>query len=181
MTTARQVIAGVIVAGMVVFGGCEKLQFWRGSKQQPTSAPASWDSGKPDFQGHHLIVDVDGRQTALGKMSGGRQLWLLGSCSAAPTLKVSANTDRIGRFKEMDLAFYPVTGDKVDRTVRYVPYSLWGSKPKPGRHLKLKRFKRVIAGAEEKVKGLPAGDYLLVVQVNGEKTWDRQDISVTVK
>ncbi len=133
-----------------------------------------------DFQGHYLTVKIDGEKTDMADKVGGDQLWTIDRCSPNFTLEFKYDEDKLGKFNEVDVVINPMKGNAADHRVMYQCDPVRDTL-KPGRKMRMTRFSYFHDGKLEKIRKLPAGKYRISVQVNGEKTWDRQYITVEIR
>jgi hypothetical protein len=136
---------------------------------------------KPAFEGHHLSIELDQQATvADAKKTAYQQRWSVRRCSGTPSLFVTYDEKSLGELESADVTIQPMADGKVT----YTELWLYAGKGKLtiGKHWLLSPFRHIVRGKMAPEQPfLPAGKYLITVQVNGSKTWDRQYIRVTVK
>jgi hypothetical protein len=147
-------------------------------KPEPKPEPVA---PKSDFEGHHLSVELDQQPTvADAKKTAYQQRWSVRRCGGTPSLFVTYDEKALGELESADVTIQPMANGKVT----YTELWLYAGKGKLtiGKHWLLSPFRHIVRGklAPEQ-PFLPSGEYLITVQVNGSKTWDRQYIRVTVK
>lgn len=186
----------LILSCLLLQAGCEDvLLSLRGNQGKSADSPAESDSGsaaqptatqtsRPDYQGHHLQVSIDGRPTALLRQREGEQLWNGGTCSAQPTVAFQIN-DTLGRVRSVTLLLKPTWNGKVIDHSNFYQYS--GQEPlTEGNAIRLDRFDHYHDGTlDAGLTSLPAGTYRLYLQVDttrdGRRHWDRQVVVLEVQ
>ena len=147
-------------------------------KAEPLPKPVA---PKPDFEGHHLSIELDQQPTvADAKKTAYQRRWSVRRCSGTPSLFVTYDEKALGELESADVTIQPMADGKVT----YTELWLYAGKGKLtiGKHWLLSPFRHILRGKMSPEQPfLPAGEYLITVQVNGSKTWDRQYIRVTVK
>ena len=153
------------------------------AKPKPKSKPVAPKpvAPKPDFEGHHLSIELDQQPTvADAKKTAYQQRWSVRRCSGTPSLFVTYDEKAIGELESADVTIQPMADGKVT----YTELWLYAGKGKLtiGKHWLLSPFRHIVRGKMSPQQPfLPSGEYLITVQANGSKTWDRQYIRVTVK
>jgi hypothetical protein len=109
----------------------------------------------------------------------GEPVWVVDACSPNPEIKFEMDKGHLGDLKATDVVINPVKDGKTD------PTDLWqcakARAMKPGVATKLDSFNHIAGGKLVAAAKLPPGPYSIKVGINGQKTWDRQTIHVTVK
>lgn len=138
-------------------------------------------AAKPDFQGQHLTVRLDGQTTAPAEDSEIEQIWIVNEpISPAPTLQFTLDEAALGPVKKASIIINPI----VDGEVRQADLWQYAGRTAlaPGQPIALDVFHHIAEGGiEQNLQALPPGEYRISIQVNGEQTWDRQHIRATVK
>jgi hypothetical protein len=134
---------------------------------------------KADFQGWHLTVMIDGRETQPAYREGTRQIWSAGVVSPTPKVEFVADRPYLGEFRDARLSLHAV------RDGRVVVSELWQyvgeATLAPLNGIALNRLRRVADGEIAEHTALPPGQYRLTLHVRGEETWDRQYVDLDVK
>jgi hypothetical protein len=151
------------------------------ARSAPTAPPPMPTADKPDFQGHHLNVALDGQATTPVVSGQVEQIWRVADpIAATPTVRFTFEETALGPMKKASIIINPIVDGEVQQA------NLWqyaGRSPlEPGQSIALGVFHHIADGKiDQNVKGLPPGEYRISVQVNGQATWDRQHIRVTVE
>jgi len=168
----RKAISLRACLGLAFLTGCANIQV----KDLPWLSKLK---EKEDFRGWYLTVWVDGKQTHEGEKLGRDQTWEGGQVSTTPTIKVAMDTARLGSLKSAEILLNPVSArGGVDGS------DMWQPKAKlteVGKGIKLGPFDHIGGGKMVKADALPPGRYRLSVHIDGEKTWDRQYVMITVR
>ena len=177
----------LLLAGLLTTIACNDMKGMNWSKNKTASGDKaggeSTDKASKEvvhFQGFNIIVIIDGKKTTTAQKDGSEQIWTVPPCSSTPTLTFTMDENILGPLNVASLLLNPI------RNGQPVVQNIWqyagSDKIEPGKKVTLNLFTHI---AEKKMQQnigeLPAGKYRLSVQVNGEKTWDRQYIDIEVK
>ncbi|MBI5723006.1 MAG: hypothetical protein HZA50_03530 [Planctomycetes bacterium] len=158
--------------------GCTAIKDFFTGKKIPQSQPATALAPKPDNDGWHITVFLDGRQTRAGRKIDKDQIWDVEPCGGNPFFKYAMDENRLGKLKQTEVVFKPIINGKVEESITY---QLRGVSIGPGKEVKLTGFDYVASGKFASPEALPPGAYQLSVTVFGESSWDRQLVRLTVK
>ncbi|MCD4826016.1 MAG: hypothetical protein K8S55_15610 [Phycisphaerae bacterium] len=206
----RKITAMLLIISLMTAAGCEIKKFEWGTKKKADPKPApttttsqTWTpsstakSGptaksdtavtsdapagpvKLDFEGLNLKVKIDGRNTTRLKKKDGEQLWAAPPAGPMPTIVFIMDEKALGVLNKVTISINPIVKGKVNTSDIWQPAR---QNFEPGKPFTLNKFTHISKQTMvQNIRKLPAGQYRLNIQVDGEKSWDRQNINLTIK
>jgi len=181
----RMIGVGIVLAGLVG-GGCDWVDSMgtgnrAKDKDGPATRPADPVKDKNSWQGRHLTIRLDGKVTERLQIRRNRQIWSVPPCSGTPILWVRADTDVLGEVQSIHLIIKSYREGRLDPNDQWI--FLKEKTLAIGKEIPLDQFEHIVSGkiVPPKTSVLPKGTYQFVIQVYGQKGWDRQYIYVKVQ